>query len=376
MSKSGHHFTLPSQVVFDAVRNAIEFHLKHGKDLVDSYCRLALRAKRLDYPLTSLTNEDFALAINPSLLAIGVNKFGISGYRIGLKNSVRRQANANQYFSQFRGNHGLVELIAVYFGCIQLVLGALMARRQGEMIDLMAGECLDNSITWLLFKNRKSTRGMMGLRNTEARPIEPIAVEMIQQLERMQRILKRIGVIDDLTNLFAAPSLSGSLVLTLSPDVYNRCLDFFCDYFETPLNSKGERYYIRQHQLRRFFAMLFFYSSSFGGLETLQWMMGHTDPIHVWHYITETISGEVLRSAKAQFVAENLHRYDAQDYKELAELIEARFGTDDFSLVETDELEEHILDLMEEGQIEIEPEFFDDENGQQMRVMVKVRELT
>jgi hypothetical protein len=268
-----------------------------------------------------------------------------------------------------------VELIAVYFGCVQLVLGVLMARRQGEMIDLMAGECLDNSMTWLLFKNRKSTRGILGLRNTEARPIEPIAVEMIQELERMQRILKRIGIIDELSNLFASPSLSGSLVLTLSPDVYNRCLDFFCDYFETPLNSKGERYYIRQHQLRRFFAMLFFYSSSFGGLETLQWMMGHTDPIHVWHYITETISGEVLRSAKAQFVAENLHRYDAQDYKELAELIKARFGTDDFSLVETDELEEHILDLMEEGQIEIDPEFFDDENGQQMRIMVKVREL-
>ena len=110
-----------------------------------------------------------------------------------------------------------------------------------------------------------------------------------------------------MSHLFATPSIRGDVGFSQPTSYsYNRNLDFLCDYIQTPINKKGERYYIRQHQLRRFFAMLFFHSASFGGLETLQWMLGHTDIEHLWNYITETLDGTVLRGAKAQFVAQSL----------------------------------------------------------------------
>ena len=51
--------------------------------------------------------------------------------------------------------------------------------------------------------------------------------------------------------------------------------------------------------------MCFFWGSGFGSLDTLRWFMGHTNIEHVYHYITESTSGEVLRNVKTQFLLEN-----------------------------------------------------------------------
>ena len=199
---------------------------------------------------------------------------------------------------------------------------------------------------------------------------------MIETIEHFQSNLITLGALEKHTNLFAVPPMSGEIRLSYSGQcTHHRNFDAFCDYFETPLSAAGQRYYIRQHQLRRFFAMLFFYSSSFGGLETLQWMLGHTDRKHVWHYITETTDGPVLRGAKAQYITEYLTHNGDENYKELSCLIKDKFDTDDFHLVDSHELEDYIESLLEDGQIEIEPEFFEDENGDQMRVIVKILDV-
>jgi len=134
------------------------------------------------------------------------------------------------------------------------------------------------------------------MRQRESRPIDAIAVEMIEELRRFQKLLKRLRVIDDLTGLFATPSSLGHKGLQdCSLHLYNRHLDFACDYFESDITADGERYYVRQHQLRRFFAIMFFYTNSFGELDTLRWMLGHRDIEHVWHYLTECLEPKDLR---------------------------------------------------------------------------------
>ena len=104
-------------------------------------------------------------------------------------------------------------------------------------------------------------------------------------------------------------------------------------------------------------------------------MLGHTNVSHVWHYITETIGGDVLRGAKSQYVAESLHRNGTEDFKELGDLIQSRYGTDDFTLLDTEELEDYVAELLEEGDIEIEPEFFQGPKGEDFKVVVKIKEM-
>jgi len=372
-SKPGRYRTVPSQIVFDAVKDAIEFHLKYGRELIDSYCRILSSSHQNDRRIPSLSREEILSCISPKLQDLGVNSLGLSCPTIGQVHAAQRKPSRSEYYKKLRANEGLLDLIQVYYGAIRIVIGCLSARRQGELSDLIANECLDESEQWLVFENRKSTKGLMGLRETEARPIEPVAVDMIKTIIKLQSKFISLGYLNGYTKLIAPPSLIGGRFLCDGTRI-NYPVNMFCDYFEVATNSNGERYYICQHQLRRFFAMLFFYSSSFGGLETLQWMLGHTDINHVWHYITESLDGSTLRSAKSQFAAESLHRKGAEQYKALSELVASQFNTNEFSIIDSNELEDYINMLLEDGKITIEPEFFIDHNNETFRIIIKVSE--
>ncbi|MBF4395652.1 integrase, partial [Vibrio anguillarum] len=87
---------------------------------------------------------------------------------------------------------------------------------------------------------------------------------------------------------------------------YNAHLDALCDYLETDLvqydNGEYRRNYVRQHQLRRFFAMAFFWSKGYDGMDALRWMLGHSDMEHLYHYISESETGAALNGAKASVI--------------------------------------------------------------------------
>jgi len=370
----GRHRTLPTQLVFSCLRNAINFHYNYGKTLTNEICRIALHCKSNNIEPTSLSESDFQNIITRNSLDLGIRSLGLSVKKQGAGIYKKPyKLKKHDYFIKLRENFGLIELIRVYIGAVQFVVGTLTARRVSELIGLNTNSCVDTTRQWIMFHNAKSTRRIGGLRKFTARPVEPIAVEMMESLARMQKILKRLGLLKNTTKLFASPGLKGTLIfINSSKSNYNTNLDFFCDYFETPLTGT-KRSYIRQHQLRRFFAMLFFYSKSFGHLDTLRWMLAHTDASHVWHYITETTDGAVLQSAKAHYVADMLQSGAGNSFSELTTLLTTRYGTDDFRLIASEDLEDYIYELLCDGMIEIEPEFFTDEHGETFKIITKVK---
>ncbi|ATI47250.1 integrase [Vibrio parahaemolyticus] len=372
-SKQGRFTTIPYNIVFKAIEDAITFHLKYGDKLIESYCNLVTLATQKGVKIPSLTNDDFLSALEPEIKELGVSRYGLTCKVAGDEAMVIRKSESSEFYAQLRSNKGFLELIQIYYGATKIVTGALVARRDGELSDLIAGSCLDDTEEWLIFKLRKSTKNLNGLRITTARPIDPLPVEMIKNLTKLQTHLIELGWIDEYQPVFSPPSLRGGGVISSGRRIEDYPVNLFCDYFQVQTNSKGERYYFRQHQLRRFFAMLFFHSSTFGGLETLQWMLGHTDSEHVWHYITESTSGDVMRGAKAQFVAENLQS-GSNDYAELSEFVEKRFNTKEFSVIDQVELEDYINFLLKEQKITVEPEFFTDHLNRKMRIIVKVIE--
>jgi hypothetical protein len=370
----GRFRSLPSAIVFKALRQAIEFHIEYGEELTRAFCRVAIECKKRNISPSSLTSDEICALVGAKLLKLGVNRLSLSTRLVSsCVHGAQVKGEPTRYFENLRANSGLLELIAIYIGSVQLTTGILMARRASELYSLPAHGCLDLSETYLIFKNAKSTRHLFGYRREEARPIEPIAVDMIKTLVKMQKILKRVGYITCTQTLFSTPSLKGASKLTNSSRyLFDRNLDLFCDYFETPINANGERYYFRQHQMRRFFAMLFFYCGSFAKLDTLQWMLGHTDPTHVYRYITESTDGSVLAGAKAHYIAEQLHQGNIDNYLALADLLKDNYGTDNFSLIDTNDLEDQIHDLMKEGWLEIEPEFFTDHEGTKFKVVARL----
>ncbi len=142
-----------------------------------------------------------------------------------------------------------------------------------------------------------------------------------------------------------------------------RNLNLFCDYFETKTveirSDHMHRYYIRQHQLRRFFAMAFFWGSGYDGLDTLRWFLGHTDAEHLWHYITENTPGVVLRGVKAETIVHGINRDKIEGIEKLRELLKKRYSVDDVLIESLSETIEAYQNDEEDGYITVEPPISD-----------------
>jgi len=377
MQPPGRFATLPHDVVLTSLRRALEFAIEFGEELLHAYAIAVERASAEDTLVGAyLAAHPIDEILGPRLRTLGTECWSValqvrSKWSRGVDGISAAEAEA-EFFMRFRLGHGLHELIYVFGGAVLLVVGALMARRQGEIIDLMPGEFLDKSGTRLMFAARKS--GTQGIRQSLARPIPPIAAEFLLLLQSFQDRLIALGAIPKRTNLLALPKLVGYGLVDLNDGRCNMMLDRFCDFFELPLNKDGLRYYIRQHQLRRFFALLFFWGSSFSGLDTLRWFLGHTDPEHLYHYISESTPGSILRSVKIDYIVERAQD-DAPEIRPLLDLIGKRFATQNVRILDSEELGEYIEELLLAGRVSVEPEFFQGSEGKEYRILITVTPL-
>jgi hypothetical protein len=367
---------VPSEVIFQQLKNCIEFHFKYGRLILDGYCKLARHCVLSGLNMDVLPIKQFQNIIGPELTSIGVNQLGLAcRNRSGIDGTGKRARKLKKmsFYTNLRSNKGLLELISVYIGCVQFVVGVLMARRSVELIELPALKCLDKTMEWLIIDLAKTSQGLWGLRDKQARPIDKLGVQMIRELQRVQRYLKKIGFIDQYTTLFASPNhLNGMIIPPASIFSFSRNLDLLCDYFETSTNKAGQRYYIRQHQLRRFFALMFFHFFDGARINGLRWHLGHADIAHVWHYISQVVDGESLRGAKAQYVVEKIMRGKQKNYTELAKFFEEYYGITDFTLIDDVQADKYIQDLLKNGNITVEPKVLIDEKGSKMEVIVKI----
>jgi hypothetical protein len=367
---------VPSEIIFEQFKNCIEFHLKYGRIIMNGYCRLAKHCKMTGMSMAAFTNAEVKKILGHELTSIGVKQLGLvcrnQSAADGTGQTPRKPQKKNFYL-KLRANHGFIELFDIYVGCAQFVVGVLMARRASELIDLPILGCLDKTLEWLIIDIAKTSKGLWGVRDKQARPIDKLGTRIIRELQRVQRYLKKIGFITDYASLFSTPNQMDAMsLLPASTFSFLRNFDLLFDYFETPLNADGQRYYIRQHQLRRFFALLFFHFFDGNRINGIRWHLGHADIAHVWHYITEVIDGACLRGAKSQYIVEKMMKDKHTSYKNLAEYLESKYGIADFMLVDAEEADAYIQDEMKNGNITVEPEFFEDENGTYMKVIVKI----
>lgn len=359
----GRYATVPVSTIEEALRHALEFYINYGDDLVDTYGRLAdlyLACGTSRKKKTALLSSRTIMAeiAAPSLIKLGV-KCWIHPAKVILheKTALERKSD---FYARLRRSESLYELITVLYGAIQIAIGVLMARRGGELIDLEVGKSLDELEQNLIFANRKS--GVAGLRTTLHRPIPKLEVEMVRTLEKLHKSREKldIGAAASVA-LFARPTKRGFKV-SASHARYCKALDLFADYFQISVDHVGRRYYLRQHQLRRFFAMAFFYSNSHGGMDVLRWFMGHVDARHLYSYLTEEVPGAVLTGVKACYAADRVRQRE-QDSAALRQHLSERFGAADVHLLEFDELEAYIESMISSGQASVEPVFLDSSDG-------------
>jgi hypothetical protein len=373
-AEMGRFKNVPTPIIFKSIKDGIEFHFEHGPQLLKSYVSIAKYSVKHKVNITGIPDETILSLLEPSIADLGVQYLGISTRSSGRDPGTELKESKDVYFGKLRGNAGLLELIGVYYGAIQLLVGATMAKRGSELRSLDPINCLSEDKSWLIARIAKSSRGLKGLRARNARPIDPLAAEMVQTLIDFQKELIEIGFIDHHLPLFSSPGVIGTSSLTpCDVYLYYKNIDLFCDYFEVERDGQGRRYYIRQHQLRRFFALVFLHCGYGANAGILQWMFGHTDPAHIWNYITEELPGKELRNTLAQAVSEQMTTGGTTHYTDVIDLIEGKFGTRNVSVMDPEKLAGYFDFLMESGQMTMEPIFLESDTGFRVEILVVLR---
>jgi len=335
--KLGRYMTLPFYSVFKAMRQSIEFFLEHGKRVLDAM---------LDY-LKHVHSNGVEGLFSPSLRiadSFSGSNLNISQWLLLAGPDGRR----NGFFETLREFPGLAQAYRLTLATMQIVVGALMARRQGELTDLLNSTCLypalnphlveNESVEYFLYFGLEKTGSSKSLLEVN-RPLPTIAAKMIWTLQEFNNCCIQEGWLRKSTTLFNAVNVRSLSMTASNAKTFNGNLDIFSDYFETATitweDAPTQRFYIRQHQLRRFFAQAFHFGDSADNLLPLSYMLGHGDIQDLHHYITEMYPGEVLASVKAEHISAALLSSSVANIENLAvvrKLLEDRFNTNAVSL--------------------------------------------
>lgn len=446
LKRLGRTRTLPPTFVFNLIRQCYEFtkeHLPIEEDavtLLDEILTLLSKARSKSaaprsntlrpHKDSSIWNEDLHREMSGTergywFQTEAINCLSSEYLKKGIKQVQGFSDSAENRHERIRANESLFELFSVLQGAIQVLVGAIMARRQDELIKLKPHGNLSPDVSPfskegvnadynLIFQVKKT--GSKGVNATIERPIHLSIAKFIWQLEQFNIKASELNLCKGKLSLFNNLDSRCVQLSQVSHVTYNAHLDALCDYLETDLveydNGEYRRNYVRQHQLRRFFAMAFFWSKGFDGMDALRWMLGHSDMEHLYHYISESETGAALNGAKASVIVRGV----VDSSSELAKLegieevrkaiavrltgdsstpitiesvSEAAEDYDDESyqtiphisqLQKEQDIETEVIRLLDEGQITLEPEFFtieDAEDGttQTFNLILKIKDL-
>ncbi|MFJ5295639.1 hypothetical protein ACIQAL_03805 [Pseudomonas sp. NPDC088368] len=388
----GRYKTVPIDVISVALRKCVEFVINETDNILD----MMLHTLKT-YQETKSSTEGIYLRYQHIRHTF---KAGVLPARWSLERS------EVEFYADMRRGVSLCELYQILLGAIGICTCGLVARRSIELLNLESKWCLvprDNpqlakhqAIQYKLRFHGAKT-GAAAKRQVLQRPIPRVLAKAIYKLKTFNRKLEKLNLVNPSPKLLVGISrLSGKSQSLSKAGLYNY-MALAADYFEFPTivgpDKVTRRYYIRPHQLRRFFAMLFFYAASPEKLWAICWMLGHTDLHSFYRYVTEVTGGRAMNEAKANVLRKAVANEDAPQVEQLEKLVEKLRDdyetkqvfvrtssdlTDDLkylseenfiSLEPTFEeylrgetVEHDILDYLKSGEIEFQPKFFDIKN--------------
>ena len=425
LKPAGRTQTLHPDMVFKLTRQTFEFVLKYQQDILDA-CLLAL-SQGASKSMKTHSNKERAdirrgkfipeIHQNMSMTERGhfmktkvmstLNEQTVKA--MGIRQVLPFEVLEPDKYNAIRNNESLFDLYAVLIGSCQYLTGIITARRQDELVSLASSGNLSPNLSPfehenieynLIFKLKKSGNGgRLSTNQIIERPITISLAKIIWRLETFNEAAISQGLVKGKTlGLFNNLDARMCHLTKIKVKSFNAHLDSICDYFEIPLvkmsNGELRRQYVRQHQLRRFFALLFFWQKRFQGLEALRWMLGHTDMSHLYHYISSNEAGDILNGVKATVIVQGVLNKDGELEKlntigELKATLAKKYNAgavviddlesvidladdDDITAPHIDQLkaeanlESNLEELLKTGEISLEPNFFKvtDEDGQ------------
>jgi hypothetical protein len=261
---------------------------------------------------------------------------------------------ANKAAPRVRAAISLEDALMLLIASVYILTASVTARRKIEICKLRTN-CVIGCDGQYEMEFELAKANVNDEKVIISRPIPNFLAKALKLVKRLTCEWSDIFGIEQSEYLFLIPSEFGCGKI-ISDNNVTVMLDRYCDYVEIPLDCNGRRWYIRTHESRRFFAMVFFWQFKYTSLTALQWMLGHVDPKHTYAYIKETLSGKELTKEEARFTVDAIKgcRNDSGINK-LRQLVKKQFKTENAMLIGDDELELYLESLIEQGVYKIQP---------------------
>lgn len=365
---SSHTLFMPVNTGLAYLNTAMRFVQAYGEAIVGFY--LAVIADYNSNTKNASTNKSLNRRLNDWHIESGEPIAAI------LNITEFRRTEAKPDFGRLQSNPTLDEALRVLIGSCIVCMALLKPSRQEELTHLKRN-CLREYAGgyWINFNLGKSNASEAW--QDEDRPIPVIAAKAIHLLQRLGAGLSTLLAEDRKVgdNLFYLPKAEGKGSLAATGGLLNSQLDIFCDFVGLPPDSEGRRWYVRIHEMRKWFLLLLFWSGRFDVLDAARWIAGHTDAEHIYAYIEKEFPGEELPQIEAEYSIDRVYRRDLERKRSkgdagnedgvdaLYEVVLRHFNVESLTMVPEPEWTGYVQSLREDEKFRLEPHSIFGENG-------------
>ena len=371
-SKSNHTPWIPLKTALTYTTECLRWVHVYGEDLVSLY----LESYRFFYEKGLLSDEghtpqeviarrSFRNNYINSKIPTSLRYLNITG---GMSRSLAR-GGTQEYgnYEIFRTSPSLADVMSILVGAVLILVGITKPIRQAEAANL-GSDCvrfLEGDGYWL--NQHFGKRNFRDKFEIGARPIPAITAKALLLIKRLSDGLKEIQATTDqylLDRLFVFPNFGGDQreIKVQDKKVVSKYLDFFCDFVNLPPDELNRRWYVRVHELRKSFLIVFFWCFKFASLEASRWMANHASTVHIYAYIQANFPGEELPAIEAQYATKLMwdfessnQTFEIENVEELHSHVCDHFGVTSISLISEDEFESWMEYLFQSGNCEIVP---------------------
>lgn len=363
---NGRFRSLPGEVVFNLVRASYEYISDCAGEITRSVISHSLSSRfngsKRAFNLAGAPNEELSRKIGLRDL----NRFSVW--------MIPYSKRPSNFFELLRSNHCLYDSYTVLMGAYLSIIGLLTARRQDELLGLKALTCLAPNKNPYRSENKNIQYelvfygGKTGNRNGKEVmqvTVPTMVAKLIWDLKTFHSscVMQSLIPIDAPLFIYIRPD--NLAFRPMDASIFNNCLSAVCDYTQTPVvtleNGKKARFYIRQHQMRRFFAMAFFASAGFKGLDALRAFLGHSDLEHLYNYIVEITPGSMLEGVKTECITDAILKGDStiEHLNEVKKMLCDSLGCRDIGAKSYLEIGQGLKQAAERGDIAADFDFND-----------------
>lgn len=296
-----------------------------------------------------------------------ISKIGIPVELAGLGKGLNRiytNSSVKIDFEALRNRPSLHQAMECFIGAVVISIGMLKPSRSHELTSV-ARECLvGDGPYWFDSELAKATVKEYRV-NTEGKPIPDITARAIQQIQRLGRELAKINDDRDeyaTSRLFYLPTRTFGVGKVPRHAMLDRYLNRFCDYVGLPVDSLGRRWYVRIHEMRKWFLLLLVWSGRFNVLDAARSIAGHTNVRHLQAYIERESPHDAICAVESMYAADKLRHFEEngcpnqseEGLNDLYEKVLKKFNVSALEMIPSREWESYLRQLHDDGEFSIE----------------------